>query len=121
MNQTATQTPKKRIEYIDVYRFLIGLVGAICVLLLSWLLYTKRKTESKFQSIIELMGKNSLGIYIISEPFLNRIIIKNLPYKQHLGFVAILFETLFILLAAYGVTYLISKKRSCAKLLLGGR
>ena len=106
--------------YIDIYRYTIGAIGSVSVLLIQWLFITKKIVKKSWlTSLIVNIGRRSLGIYIISEPFLNMLIIKKLPHKQYLGIVAIIIETVFVLFITCCITFLIERNRFISRYLLG--
>lgn len=71
--------------FIDLYRYLLGLLGSIELLLLIKLLLPKIKDNLKDKLLY--LGKNTLGIYIISSiihPYLLPIITKDLANINYL-------------------------------------
>lgn len=57
---------------INIYRFIIGLLGSIIV---YYLLSTICKIQHKrIKSIISFIGRESLGVYILSTPFICNIL-----------------------------------------------
>lgn len=116
--------------YIDLYRYLIGFVGSLIILigiyLLDKIIYTKnhyyiKNSTSFVHKMIEKAGIKSLGIYVISEPLLNTILIKNIPHKEELGYWGVCIETVLIVCIAYFMTSLIEKNKFLSNLLFGGR
>lgn len=106
--------------YIDIHRFLIGLVGSIlCIKIISWI-YKNIKTK-KIYFILSNLGKKSLGIYAISNIIFTYALF-NITFELltiNYGFV--LFESIVILLVSYVISYLFSKNKVLNLLFLGNR
>lgn len=101
----------------DLYRYLIGFVGSIEILLIINKItpYIKENIKDK----LLYLGKNTLGIYIISSiihPYILPIITKNLT---NINYILILIETIIILVISITAIKLIKKNKFISKLLLG--
>ena len=102
---------------IDLYRFLLGLIGSTEVLLLINILQNKLNDNIKNKLIY--LGKNTLGIYIISSiihPFILPLITKNL---SNINYLFILLESIIILVISITAIELIKKNKYTNKFLLG--
>ena len=102
---------------IDLYRFLLGLIGSTEVLLLINILQNKLNDNIKNRLIY--LGKNTLGIYIISSiihPFILPLITKNL---SNINYLFILLESIIILVISITAIELIKKNKYTNKFLLG--
>ena len=81
---------------IIIYRFLIGYIGSICIILLS-IYVTSRIKVNKLNRLIQLLGKSSLGIYIISvelNPFLEILTAS----KNGVNYIILLIESTTIIM-----------------------
>lgn len=108
---------------IDVFRYVIGFVGASCTLMIIKLVmrFFKSKKINTLNLILAKFGKRSLGIYIISVTFINGLILPSLPYKEHFGYLAIGIETIIFVTIPYFITILLEKNKLTKKLMLGSR
>lgn len=103
--------------FIDLYRYLLGLLGSIELLLLIKLLLPKIKDNLKDKLLY--LGKNTLGIYIISSiihPYLLPIITKGLA---DINYLFIFIESIIILIISIIIIELIKKNKFLSKYLLG--
>ena len=103
--------------FIDLYRYLLGLLGSIELLLLIKLLLPKIKDNLKDKLLY--LGKNTLGIYIISSiihPYLLPIITKSLA---NINYLFIFIESIIILIISIIIIELIKKNKFLSKYLLG--
>lgn len=103
--------------FIDLYRYLLGLLGSIELLLLIKLLLPKIKDNLKDKLLY--LGKNTLGIYIISSiihPYLLPIITKDLA---NINYLFIFIESIIILIISIIIIELIKKNKFLSKYLLG--
>lgn len=108
---------------IDIFRYVIGFVGASCILMLIKLVMGsfKSKKLNTLNLILAKFGKRSLGIYIISVTFINGLILPSLPYKEHFGYLMIGIETIIFVTIPYFITIFLEKNRLTKKLMLGSR
>lgn len=103
--------------FIDLYRYLLGLLGSIELLLLIKLLLPKIKDNLKDKLLY--LGKNTLGIYIISSiihPYLLPIITKDLA---NINYLFVFIESIIILIISIIIIELIKKNKFLSKYLLG--
>lgn len=110
--------PENIIEHfkIDIYRMIIGFVGCSIVIGIAYLL---RKNSSFYalNSIVEKIGQESMGLYIISGYSLS--ILKGLTVSFTDNFLVILIESIFTLSFSYFFTYWLKKNLIFRKLLFG--
>lgn len=104
---------------INVYRTVIGLVGSIIVVFLIDILYNKYlKEKTKW---LVFIGKNSLGIYIISGLIFNYVLPKLTGNLIRINYVYSLLQSILIIGISLMVTLMIQKIPVLNKVLLGGR
>lgn len=104
---------------IDLYRYLIGLIGSIEILLL--VKYLIPKLNDKIKDKLTYLGKNTLGIYIVSSiihPYLLPIITKGI---SNINYIFIIIESIIIILISILVIELIKKNKILNKYLLGDK
>lgn len=102
---------------IDLYRFLIGLIGSTEVLLLTNKF--TNKINNKLKDKLLYLGKNTLGIYIISSiihPFILPLITKKL---DNINYLLMILESIIILVISITAIELIKKNKYTKKYLLG--
>lgn len=103
---------------IDFYRFIIGLVGSIFILLV---LYRITKHIKGIKKIIIYIGQNTFGVYIISQ-FVFSYVINRITYNlPGINYLVIILETIFILSFSLLCTRIIKYSKLLNRLLLGGR
>ena len=103
--------------FIDLYRYILGLSGSIEILLLVNLI--TNKLNDKVKNKLLYLGKNTLGIYIISSiihPFILPNITKNI---SNINYLFIFIETIIILIISILIIELIKKNKFLSKYLLG--
>ncbi len=103
--------------FIDIYRYLIGIIGCIEILLFIYII--KNKINKKIQNILIYIGKNTLGIYIISsiiQPYLLPLITNKL---NTINYLLMILETIIVLIVSVLITELIKKNKYLNKYLLG--
>lgn len=112
---------------IDCYRMIIGFVGSAVVILAVKLIYnwiqckcTDRKWINGLTDAVHYLGKESLGIYIISSHLVEMFLISNLD-KMSLNYLNNIIQTIILCGASYLLTYLIRKVKVLNIILLGGR
>lgn len=104
---------------IDTFRFSIGLVGSIWILLVLKKLYALLpKHILKYLCII---GRNSLGIYMSSGLIFNYILPRLTGFINNLNYLIVLGEAAIILLGTLLFTLLLKKWSVTNFLFLGGR
>ena len=104
---------------IDIFRFTIGLCGSIFfILLIDWI-YPMLKHSNQ---TIALIGRNSLGIYIISDILFNDHLLRLVSTKMSgVNYWVLCIETLIVIVTSVLITLCIQKNRFANRLLLGGR
>ena len=98
----------------DIYRTIIGIIGSVCILL-SVRIFIPLKENGVIQEI----GKNSMGIYIISMQL--NIVLRWLAVRFNITWWGMIIETIAILAISYLTTKVISKIKILNFLLLGRR
>lgn len=104
---------------IDIYRYILGLSGSIEILLLVRIIINK--LNKNIQDKLLYIGKNTLGIYIISsiiQPYLLPIITKNL---SNINYLLIFIESFSVLIISIIGIELIKKNKYLSKYLLGDK
>lgn len=112
----------KNIKYqlvTDLYRWIIGLVGSIFVILLLKSIY-KNIMKSKISELIVIFGMNSLGLYILNG-YLNQYLLTKVTAGFSMNYILIIIETVAILIISCFIIFMIRKIPTADKLLLGGR
>lgn len=105
--------------YIDIFRFIIGLVGSLwIILMLNFFHQSKRHFSKTMRSFFLLLGQNTLGIYIISG-----CLIYNFPLEliSSPSYLLNLAATFIILGLCLLIITLIKKNKITSMLLLGQR
>lgn len=104
---------------IDIYRFFIGLVGSIFIIILLLKLYPK--LSNKLVNGFSIIGIHSLGIYMISGLIFNYLLPSLTNWIIHINYLIILLETVIILGISLLISFCIKKNTVTNKLLFGGR
>lgn len=104
---------------VDIYRWTIGFAGSAMSLLLFS--YFSLKVSGKLKKCVCNLGRFSLGIYVISMPFLSLWVLDRMPYRENLGYGAAFLESILVLIVTYLLTYTLNKNAVTRKLFLGGR
>lgn len=104
---------------IDIFRYIVGFAGSTAVFLIVRLLYNY--TSAKTNRIVAAIGRKSIGIYVISVPFINSYVLSRMPYRGYIGLGGGIVETVFIVAITYFLTTIIEKNTITKKLLLGSR
>ena len=105
--------------FIDLYRYIIGLIGSIEILLVINKLLPKFNNKLKDKLIY--LGKNTLGVYIISsliQPFVLPIITK---WVSNINYLLTIVETTIVLIISLIGVELIKKSKLLNKYLLGAK
>lgn len=105
--------------YTDVYRFIIGLVGSIFVMIL--IAKVNKYILPSIKRFFAFIGQNSLGIYIISDWIFLHILNKITYSFSDINYFVAIIETVIIAAVSLLMTCLIKKIRILNFLLLGGR
>lgn len=104
---------------IDLYRFIIGLVGSIVVLYLIELL--TRILRGRIEKALIFIGKNSMGIYLISGYIFSYILTRLTTSITDVNYALVLMEGILILLVSLLLTQVIRKFELANYMFLGGR
>lgn len=103
---------------IDIYRMIIGLLGSMFVITLIKLI--KQKLPNNCNKYMALIGKNSLGIYVMSGYLFE--ILKRITYNlSNINYGIMIAETIIIVTLSLLCTMIIKKVKVLNVLLLGGR
>lgn len=106
---------------IDLYRFLIGLVGSIAIIGLISMLYPHSR-NNRINKAISVIGMNTLGIYILSGVVFNDHLLKTLTVKLNgINYGIVLLETIVVILGCLAISWVIKRIKLLNILLLGGR
>lgn len=104
--------------YIDLYRYIIGLVGCLAVYKIVNVLC---KAEENFiVKGIAALGKNTLGMYILTTEIMNELIYKCLENNSYGLFRTIVISTMVIIISFF-LTELINRTKYLKLLILGKR
>ena len=97
---------------IDLYRYIIGLVGASTILIIiSILLQIFQIKENSFiATFLCKIGQKTLGIYIISG-YLLQLTLPHLPYREQYGIEIVIIEAICLTLVSYYLTVLLEKNK----------
>ena len=104
---------------INIYRFSIGLLGSLVVILCFSLI--ANPLRGKLQNSICLIGKNSLGIYLISGILFIYILPKITQPLTSINYAIIALETIIILFLSLVLSFSLRKNIFLNKIFLGGR
>ena len=105
--------------FIDVYRWIIGGIGSVFVLLVVRILIDWKPTI-KIWNFLARIGKKSLGIYIISS-YINVLILMKLVSDFCPSYLTNLVEAIIIMVICYCLTILLEQNKWIRQLFLGGR
>lgn len=103
--------------YNDLFRFLVGLIGSVFVILSIWFLL-KTKVISR-GVILTKLGVESLGIYIISGFILPILAMISMQFS--LNYIYICIETVVVTLISYILIIPLKRIGLINKILFGGR
>jgi fucose 4-O-acetylase-like acetyltransferase len=113
-SHTDLHLPDLQNSYIDLYRYLAGFTGIILFLyLMKWLPHFK---------VFEVLGKYTLGIYIIGmffNPYLDRLKLHYNPFLYNFVYTPVV--ACLIIGICVGLSILIGKSKILNRYLLGGR
>jgi len=104
---------------IDIYRFVIGLTGSVLVIVI--LNHIVERIPGLWSEILAFIGRNSIGIYLISGFFFPYVLPRLTRGLQGINQLAVLGETTVITAGSLAITLLIKRVRIFNNLLLGGR
>lgn len=102
---------------LDTYRWLIGFIGSILVMIVVKLSVS---ISPKVNKILAYLGTKTMGIYIISN-YLNTYVLLPLCSKFQLNYICTIIETIVILFLSCIFAFLIGKQKILKKIFLGGR
>ncbi len=106
---------------IDLYRYTIGLVGAILLILIVNNIYgICDKYIPNFVNLLAYLGKISLTIYIV-DILLNDYVIRVITKNYSLNYGIVILETLIVLSVCILIDYVIKKIPVARRILLGSR
>lgn len=105
--------------YNDLFRFVIGMVGSITVLLIIYAFV--KKLPGRVAHFFAYIGKNTMGIYIISNYIFAEILRSVASSLSGVNYFYICIETLCILFVSIMITAFLKKNKLTNCLLLGGR
>lgn len=103
--------------YTDIFRWTIGLIGSLCVILLTKLIYNTN-AQSLFLKYLRIIGAKTMGLYIVSTYFFKFFYLLPIKYSSY---TYILIECIIVTLISYMMTWLIEQNKYSRKFLLGGR
>lgn len=103
--------------HTDIFRWGIGGIGSLCIILLINLIY-KRNKQSSFLKCLGAIGAKTMGLYIISTYLFKMFHILSINY---FSYTLIVFESIIIILISYLLTWLLEQNKYSKKILLGGR
>ena len=104
---------------IDIYRWIVGALACIVVMYLLKIISDKYSEKAPFKDVGNV-GKNSLGIYLISGMLFD-LFIPNITRGFEHNILINFVETLMVLLISFVSTLIIKKAPILNKVLLGGR
>lgn len=105
--------------YNNCFRFIIGLVGSIAVILTTYAI--TRNLPSKVNGCLTYIGTNTFGIYILSNLLVTEVLSLIASPLTGINYALVLVETFLILIISLAFNALLKKFRLTNKLLLGGR
>lgn len=103
--------------YTDIFRWVIGLTGSLCVILLFYLICTFNRQSPVLKSL-STIGTKTMGLYIISTYIFKLFYL--FPINNYNG-VYILIECTLVTLISYLFTWIIEQNKYTRTYLLGGR
>lgn len=98
---------------INIYRYLIGLVGSCFVILLSYLLVARKKIKT---TIMSYVGRETFGIYVLEGVVVLPTIVKGI---HRIDYVVVFLETIYVIVACLVMIKIIKKSSLLSKFLLG--
>lgn len=106
--------------FVNVYRFIIGLVGSICSIINIYYLSKLFNRFSFIKDIFIYLGKNSSGIYGISCIIFELIFIPNATIFKF-NYFLVLIESVLVIVVCLIIIKLLSLSKVTNKLFLGGK
>ena len=105
--------------FIDLYRYLIGLSGSIEILLLMKI--TLPKINDNIKDKLIYLGKNTLGIYIISSLIQPNLLPKLTENLSNINYLYTIIQSIIILVITIVIIEIIKKSKILNKYLLGDK
>lgn len=103
--------------YIDIYRFLVGLIGS-CFWILIWKkVYELRKNKliDGILKMLKSLGRESMGIYILSGYIIIFVLQKMIVVSKQ-SYILNFLETIVIVMVSYGLTIFLKRVPLLSKL-----
>lgn len=107
--------------FVDIYRFIIGLVGSITSILNIYFLIEFLKRIGYQDKVLTLLGKNSLGIYGVSCIVFEFIFITYSTFFNKFSYFYVCIETILVIWFCLFIIKLLSLNKITNKLFLGGK
>lgn len=104
---------------IDCYRFLVGVFGSVS--LMFAILFVFRFCKEKDMHWLVYVGKNTLGIYVISGILFSNGLQRIMSGVDGINYLLTFTECIVILLISLAINWLLHKNKVLNALLLGGR
>lgn len=104
---------------IDCYRFLVGVFGSVS--LLFAILFVFRFCKEKYLHWLVYIGKNTLGIYLISGILFSKGLQRIMSGVAGINYLLSFTECIVILMISLAINWLLHKNKVLNALLLGGR
>ena len=104
---------------IDIYRFLIGFIGSLFVIMLLLKIYPYM--SNYLVNIFSIIGINSLGIYMTSGLIFQYILVNITAGITDINYFLVMLETIIIVMVSLFVSLCIKKCSITNILFLGGR
>ena len=105
--------------YNNSFRFIIGIFGSISMMYLIYI--SMDKIPNSIIKIFSILGKNTLGIYIISGYIFDELLMKVTYYLPSVNYFYVLMESLCILCISFLINEILKKIKITNYLFLGGR
>lgn len=105
--------------YTNCFRFIIGMVGSISTMYLIYVLV--RVLPNAMNNLLSYIGKNTLGIYIISGIVFAELLPKITSSLKGINYLYIFIETMGVLCFSILINALLKRFKITNRLFLGGR
>lgn len=105
--------------YNNIYRLSIGMIGSISIIFTVYVLEKKLSTEVK--KLFSYVGKNTLGIYVISDLLFSEILLKVTSKLNGVNYLCVLFEAIIILILSILANNILKKNKVINNMFLGGK
>lgn len=103
--------------YTDIFRWSIGLIGSLCVILFFDIIFSKGQQLRIIKGLC-VIGTKTMGLYIISTYLFKCFYL--LPIKEF-SYINILIETILTISISYFIIWLLEKNKYTRTYLFGGR